>query len=351
MLRGLLGRLFHPAKGSDPLTDALASPYLERGESESPERHAVRLGETRLLLNVWNRQQQEWLNGVRSYAPAARVPVWDGQPLHGRTVLVHNWPGLGDSLNFVCFVQYLKARGARVIIDVQPPAAALLARVRGVDEVIVDGAGAAGDDTAARDYTLSAPTLLLHALLPGLQEAAQLGAAQAYLAASPQALARWAPRLSDTPRPRVGLSWAGNPTNRNDAIRSLALPQLGALLGVRHASFVSLQVGAASEQARGDGRLLDLSAELRDLEDTAAVISQLDLVISVDSTVAHLAGAMGKPTWLLRSAGADRRWDLVREARHWYPGLRVYGTSQPGAWEKTLARAASDFEGWAATAA
>lgn len=342
MLRRLLQHLLSSsAARSDPEFDSreALSPYLSRGDNESPEQHAVRLRETEVLLGHWANRQNDWRNGTRIREGTLGVPVWDGESLLDKTVLVHDWPGLGDSLNFVRFVRDIKKLGATTIIEARPEAAGLLSRVEGVDRVVMIGS------PIPHDFHVPSSTLLLNSLLPALQEASHAGGAAPYLAADPAAIVRWGPRLSQLPHPRIGLSWAGNPTNRNDAIRSVALQSLAPLFDYPRASFVSLQVGAAADQARAMGDvILDLGNELHDLEDTAAAISHLDLVISIDSTVAHLAGGMGKkPIWLLRSAGADRRWDLVSNASHWYPGLRVYSTEHPGVWGDTIARVAADL--------
>lgn len=342
VLRQLFQTLFSTRSAADaPLefSSRNDSPYLERAESETPEHHAQRVNETQVVLGFCANLQREWRDGLRSRSAfGAVVPVWDGETLRDKTVLVHGWAGLGDSLNFVRFVTYLKTLGARVILEVQPAVISMLARVDGVDAVVTGGS------EVRHDYHVPATTLMLTALLPSLEQAAQTGSAKPYLAGEQLAIERWTRRLSHVPRPRVGLSWAGNPTNRNDAIRSMKLKTLEPLLHVDGARFVSLQVGPPAEQARQIARpILDLSSDLRDLEDTAAVICNLDLVVSIDSAVAHLAGGMGKPIWLLRSTGADRRWDLVSDPAHWYPRLNVYSSVQPNMWADTIARVREDL--------
>ena len=345
MLRSFFKNLIRPsgdlprAPGLD--SSSLDSPYLERAAGESAGHHALRLQETRMLLKLWEARHREWRAGTRRHRSGS--PAWDGQPLAGRTVLVHDWPGLGDSINFVRFVPWLKKLQAdvNVIAEVQQQALGILGRAPGVDGVALVG------NDAAHDYHVPGTTLLWMTMLDGLNEAAERGSAAPYLSVDTAAAARWAPRLADLPRPRIGLCWAGNPANRNDAIRSMPLRNLEPLLRIANRSFVSLQVGAAAVQAGEFGNaLFDVTRDIGDLEDTAAIIEQLDLVVSIDSTVAHLAGALGKPVWVLRSAGADRRWDLVSADAHWYPGLRVFGTAQPGVWTETIpqvCRALAEF--------
>jgi hypothetical protein len=282
----------------------------------------------------------DWHEGHRTSPAAGNAQLWDGEGLEGKTVLVHDWPGLGDSLNFVRYVKDLWKLGAMVYLDVRPEAASLLSRVDGVHAVAEPGL------ERRFDFHVPGATLLLHSMLNHLQAADLRGQSEPYLTSRDDKVEYWASRLDSLARPRIGLSWAGNPGNRNDAIRSLRLAALAPVLAFKQCSFVSLQVGDACNQVNSlaEGkRILDLSSELADLEETAAVIENLDLVVSIDSTVAHLAGGMGKPIWLLRSVGADRRWDVAVNPRHWYGGMAIYATTEPGVWEDAIARVASDL--------
>ena len=338
MLLQLLRRLLPwlPSKAAEPAPP----PYLSRAPEESPDQHAFRLQETGLLIAHWAQVHADWRDGRRTSPVTKGLPVWDGEPLAGKTVLLHDWPGLGDSLNFVRYAMDLKALGATVTLEVRPEAVGLLSRVAGVDNAVTNGI------ECAFDFHVPGATLLLYSMLNQLHAAAVRGGSEPYLAPLQSRVQAWGARLENLARPRIGIAWAGNPANRNDAIRSIPLRAMAPILASARGAIVSLQVGAASIQLQSlddSPPILDLSGELHDLDETAAVIQHLDLVISVDSTVAHLAGGMGKPVWLLRSAGADRRWDLATQPGHWYPGLVVYSTEHPGVWADTIERVASDL--------
>lgn len=338
MLLQLLRRLlpWFPPKPLEPVPH----PYLSRTQDESSDRHAFRTHETGMLIAHWAQVHADWRDGRRISPVTNGLPVWDGEPLAGKTVLLHDWPGLGDSLNFVRYARDLKSLGATVLAEVRPEAVGLLSRVTGVDAAVTNGI------ECEFDFHVPGATLLLYSMLNQLQAAAIHGAAEPYLAPLQSRVRAWGARLDDLHRPRIGISWAGNPVNRNDAIRSIPLQAMAPILESARGAMVSLQVGAASHQLQtleNAPAILDLSTDLHNLDETAAVIRHLDLVISVDSTVAHLAGGMGKPVWLLRSAGADRRWDLAIQPRHWYPGLVIYSTERPGDWADTIAKLASDL--------
>lgn len=338
MLLQLFRRLlpWFPAKVSAPATP----PYLLRAPDETSEMHAFRSQETGLLIAHWAQVHADWRDGRRSSHLTNGIPVWDGEPLIGKTVMLHDWPGLGDSLNFVRYASDLKALGATVLLEVRPEAVSLLSRVPGIDGTVTDGM------TCSFHFHVPGATLLLFSMLNQLQNAAVNGGAEPYLVPLHSKVQAWGMLLEPLRHPRIGISWAGNPANRNDAIRSIQLKAMAPILASIRGSIISLQVGAAAQQLQyleAAPPILDLSNELHDLDETAAVIYHLDLVISVDSTVAHLAGGMGKPVWLLRSVGADRRWDVAVQPKHWYRDLVLYSTELPGDWGAPIARVAGDL--------
>jgi hypothetical protein len=164
-----------------------------------------------------------------------------------------------------------------------------------------------------------------------------------YLSPPPERQARWRERLDALARPRVGLVWSGRPTHTEDRHRSLALSRLLPLLSATFGSFVCLQREVRKEDdevLRATPAILDIRDELNDFADTAAVIGELDLVISVDTSVAHLAGAMGKPLWLLLPYAVDFRWMYGRDDSPWYPTARLFRQATPGDWESVIARLA-----------
>ena len=168
-----------------------------------------------------------------------------------------------------------------------------------------------------------------------------------YLAASQERIARWRGRLGGARR-RIGLVWAGNPRHANDARRTIPFAALSPILAVPDVGFVSLQKEVPQsdrEALRGDERIIDLAPELGDFADTAAVLMQLDLVICVDTAVAHLAGALGKPVWILLPYASDWRWLVGREDSPWYPTARLFGQSAAGDWANVIARVAGELRG------
>jgi tetratricopeptide (TPR) repeat protein len=287
----------------------------------------------------------DWRAGWDDYEARAQHPhfaanfarlsgrQWHGEPLDGGTLLVHAGQGLGDTIQCARYFPRLAGSGARVVLACPPALFTLLRQVPGVDELVARG-GAWPDATAWVDQ-LSLPGRF--ATRPDT-----VPSPAGYLRAEPRRVARWHLRDGDAEGPRVGLAWAGNPTHPNDRRRSLPLatlaPLLGAEMTIRGLRFVSLQIGpAAAEMAQHYG-LPDLTHELADLADTAALIETLDLVIAVDTTVAHLAGALGRPVWVLLPHAPDWRWLLGRDDTPWYDSARLFRQTRPGDWDAVIAR-------------
>lgn len=262
----------------------------------------------------------------RPGAPPPRVfeqPHWEGAPAGEAGLLLYAEQGFGDTLQMVRYVPQIAAH-SRVILQVQPGLQRLLAGLPGADAVLA--AGDALPPFAVQCSLMSVPQVLGTTLdsIPGRSP---------YLWADPAATARWRRRLAGLPGLRVGLAWAGNPHYRADNRRSIAPERLVALDGLAGVSFVSLQIGR---------RLLplplqDWTAELQDFADTAALVAALDLVITVDTAIVHLAGALGRPVWLLNRFDTCWRWLLHRTDSPWYPSLRQFRQSHPGDWNGVLA--------------
>ncbi|MDH5254676.1 MAG: tetratricopeptide repeat protein, partial [Gammaproteobacteria bacterium] len=261
-------------------------------------------------------------------------PLWLGDaPLAGRTLLVRHEQGLGDTLQMLRYVPVLAARGARVLVQVPRALADLAATVPGVASVTVFG-----EPPPAHDLQIPCMSLPLACRTT----LATIPADVPYLAVPDASRAIWAGRLgvrggADGQR-RVGLAWSGSAEHRNDRQRSLPFHLLVPLLSLA-AEFHSLQKdyrpGDAGQLA-ATGRLRDWSADLRTLADTAGLIDALDLVITVDTAVAHLAGALGKPVWLLLPSAPDYRWMLGRADSLWYPTMRLFRQPAAGAWDPVL---------------
>jgi Flp pilus assembly protein TadD len=283
-------------------------------------------------------EEYEWRWKTKHMAGGSRgfsAPLWLGEPLGGRALLLHAEQGLGDTLQF-CRYAPLIAGAGNLIIEVQPPLKRLMASLPGAIEVV-----ARGEPLPAFD--LHCPLMSLPLALGAMLEA--IPATVPYLAADPGDAAHWRTRLAPLAAPRVGLVWAGNSHlgfpefAAVDARRSVSLAAMAPLAEVPGVSFVSLQKGAPSVQAADPPAgmaLTDFTADLDDFADTAALIDGLDLIISVDTSVAHLAGAMGKPVWVLNRHDTCWRWLLNRNDSPWYPTLRLFRQPAPGDWRSVM---------------
>ncbi|OIR00358.1 beta-barrel assembly-enhancing protease [mine drainage metagenome] len=262
----------------------------------------------------------------------ADLPPWTGAPLD-KPLLVHAEQGLGDCLQFCRYAPALAERaGLEVVLQVPPELTRLLGGLSG-DRVRVVGRNAPLPACAAHLPLMSLPGLMPDSFLP-----------EPYLTADAGAVAAWRRRLAATPGRKVGLVWAGDPrpfskiAHLLDRRRSMRREQLAPLAALPGLCLISLQKGAAAAQ-RGL-ELLDWTAELHDMADTAALVAALDLVISVDTAVAHLAGALGKPVWLLSRFDGCWRWQQGRDDSPWYPSLRLFRQSRHGDWAGVVQRVA-----------
>ena len=283
----------------------------------------------------------EWRWRMSSFPGPAREfaqPMWRGENLAGRTLLLYAEQGFGDALQFCRYASSVAARagGARIIVEAPGPLARLFLSLDGVAEIV-----AAGEPLPPFD--LQCPLMSLPLMFKTTLET--VPASIPYLAPDPMQVAVWQQRLAGLPGLRVGLVWAGEPREFNPAVhavdrrRSIGLDRLSGFATLRGVSFVSLQKGRAADQLRSPPPGLtihDWTAELSDFADTAALISGLDLVISVDTSVAHLAGALGKPVWLLNRFDTCWRWLLDRDDSPWYPSLRQFRQAHPGDWQSVL---------------
>lgn len=264
-----------------------------------------------------------------------RRPRWDGQADPGVSLFIHAEQGLGDTIQYVRFAEAARARVGRVTVACQRPLAGLLAGCRGIDRVMLR------DDPVPDDHTHYAAMMSLpHLLGLGLDAVAPR---VPYLTVDPRRVE--ARRL---PPPaggglRVGLVWSGNPTHVDDAARSIPLERLAPLLELPGVTAGSLQKGsgAALAAAGWSGRLPLLVTDDFLMEDTAALILSLDLVITVDTSVAHLAGALGRPVWVLLPFAPDWRWLVDREDSPWYPTMRLFRQAARGDWPGVIGRVAA----------
>ncbi len=287
----------------------------------------------------WREYESRWKVGI---GDERKLPQrrWKGGPLEGARILLYAEQGFGDTLQFARYVAPVAAQGGEVVLEVQPGLRRLLAGIEGASQVI--SGGETLPDCAWRCPLLSLP-------LAFATELSTIPAKVPYVLPDPALTEAWRYRLAGDTR-RVGLVWGGNPTHHRDRLRSIPMDQLLPLINVPDVTFYSLQVGPGSEQASQmppGTRLTDLAGELKDFSDTAAIVANLDLVISIDSAVAHLAGAMGKPVWILLNKGCDWRWLLEREDSPWYPTARLFRQATAGDWQSVVSRVTVALrQGW-----
>ena len=283
-------------------------------------------------------QRLESRNWYRAMAEHLSVPRWCGEDLTGKSLLICFEAGFGDVIQFCRYASMLKARGAASITLIcHPPLKSLLADMEGLDSVI-----GYDEPIASGGWDFWTPLLSIPGYCNTRLES--IPAAIPYLHAQKDLIEKWAARLPQGGL-RVGLAWKGNPLFENDADRSLpSIDLLAPLWSVQGVVFVGLQKGRGEEEMPPCGLpLTRLGAELSDFSDTAALIACLDLVISVDTAVAHLAGALGKPVWvLLPDYKPDWRWLKERADTPWYPGvMRLY--RQQGDWTAVIADLTQDL--------
>ncbi len=282
--------------------------------------------------------EARWTGSDTQAGPRAlAAPQWTGaQALEGRTILLHAEQGLGDAIQFARYVPWVAQRGARVVREAHAGLAPLLAQLPGVSLTL-----ARGDPLPAFD--LHCPLMSL-ALAFGTT-LATIPRDVPYLRAPQAHRARWRERLGPRRSPRVGLAWSGSTTLRNDRNRSIALARLDAL---RHLpiELFSLQREVREADAPAlsrDPPITHFGDELVDFRDTAALAEAMDLVISVDTAIAHLAGALGRTAWVLLPWSPDWRWLLQRDDSPWYPSLRLWRQPRAGDWESVIERLASEL--------
>lgn len=290
----------------------------------------------------WNEYEWRWktLDGAKQQQRFP-TPAWAGEDIAGKSLLLYSEQGFGDSLQFCRYASLAAQRGAKVMLAVEPPLVRLMGSLDGIEAVIVKSQGELPPAADHHSPLLSLPRLLG----PNPHE---LAVKPPYLSPDPDDVALWGQRLAevapDDGKLKVGLVWAGHsrPDLPNaaavDRRRSMKPDLMEPLLAVPGCRFISLQKdGVKAPDSFG---LIDLMEHSRDFADTAALVQHLDLVISVDTAMAHLVGAIGKPLWLLDRFDACWRWQRGREDSAWYPGMRLFRQTSPGDWPGVIARTA-----------
>ena len=304
--------------------------------SQSDARAHWEFGITQLALGQfltgWKEFEWRWkLPDFTTPVAEFKQPLWDGGDLAGKRILLHCEQGNGDVIQFSRYATLVANRGGKVILACPETLRSLMETVPGVMQVV----------TTRRDlphFDTHAPLMSLPAIFGTTLEG--IPATVPYI--HPRSLAspgvKW---VGDAPEKKVGVVWAGASAHANDANRSMPFEFLKPLLSLPGIRWYSLQVGKAAEVlVDGAGEVVDLGSRFEHFEDTAGATSELDLVISVDTAVAHLAGAMGKPVWLLLPFEAEWRWMTLREDSPWYPTMRLFRQSAPGDWKELIKRVA-----------
>jgi tetratricopeptide (TPR) repeat protein len=324
--------------------DAALQSY-DRALAIKPDFPEVQWNRATLLLLLgrfdegWAAHECRWRIDAGPNKAALRrfaTPPWLGtESVEGRTLLLWSEQGLGDAIHFARYAALVAARGARVILEVPAPLCGLLAHVEGVSAVRAMGSGLPDHDAHCPLHSLP---LALGTRLGTIPCAAR------YVQSEPDKVARWKARLGTRTRPRIGLCWSGNPRHVNDRLRSVPLADIVAHLP-SHLDYVCVQrdVSDADRELLGARRIADYSGDLGDFTDTAALCECLDIVVSVDTSVAHLAGALGLNTWILLPRNPDWRWLTERTDSPWYPSVRLFRQARPGGWHEVLERVAAEL--------
>ncbi len=306
--------------------------YANAGFSRSLLR--LLLGDFEAGLPAYELRHQVFRQNQRGFSQ----PMWDGSPLQRQQILVHAEQGFGDAIQFVRYAPMVAERGGEVIVECPSELVALFSGMKGVSEVI-----AYGESLPA--FGLQVPMLSLPLLFRTTPESIPAGVP--YLFADPRLSTEWARRLDEhSSQLRVGLAWASNPKNRQARKRDIGFPLLEPLLKIDGIDFFSLQIGKGAEQMQvlpEAAGMIDHTAHIKDFSDMAAFMSQLDLIISVDTAVPHLAGALGRPAWTLLAHIPDWRWGVAGEKTPWYPTMRLFRQPAPGEWAPVIRRVSEEL--------
>jgi tetratricopeptide (TPR) repeat protein len=332
-------------KAQNLLPDAAAA--YRAAIASSPDYPEAHFGLSQILFLQGNLraawEEYEWRWKLREYGWLQNLhgkftqPRWTGERLDGRTILVYAEQGLGDTIQFVRFIPEVVKAGGRVVLAVHPPLLKLLSDIEDVTLVALD-------QRPLPPFDVHSPLLSLPRVFGTTLDT--IPRRNPYLHADAELAARWRARIG-TRRLKVGIIWAGNPTQTGDRLRSPHLAAMAPLFDVPGVDFICLQVGAARaeiEQRPLPANVLDLGGEISDFADTAAIMSGLDLVITSCTAPLHLAGALGIPTWAVLPFAPHFFWLLDRTDSPWYPTLRLYRQDNPtSGWSRVVSRVADDL--------
>lgn len=274
--------------------------------------------------------EYEWRWKLGNNAPRDfSQPQWDGEALGGKTILLHAEQGFGDMIQFARYIALVKERGGTIIVEAQPPLSRLFSTIEGVGQVVNTGADLPRFDVWTPMLSLARIFGTAEGMVPA--DVPYLNAPEAFGGQLPATLSS---------QLKVGIAWAGNASHQNDARRSCPFNHFTELMGLADVALYSLQTGRAAGDIAGHGCqafVTDLGGKMNDFADTAAAIDQLDLIISVDTAVAHLAGAMAKPVWVALPHPGDWRWMQGSDTSPWYPTMQLFRQPAPGDWASVFA--------------
>ena len=323
--------------------------WFERAIARKPDHHEARFNLSLLALvcgdyvRGFEEYEKRW-HLLEVQKPRLTQPEWQGEPLDGKTILLHAEQGLGDTIQCLRYVPLVAARGGRVIVRLERTLVRLAA---GLPEKVVITPTSA----PLPAFDVWCPMFGLPRIFGTRLDS--IPATTPYLGVRAVIAERWRQRLQNLSGLKVGLAWAGSPRHVNDFHRSIDFARLKPILDVAGVSFVSLQVGprGADVAALPPGTIMAAATELKDFAETAGAILNLDLVIAVDTSVVHLTGALGKPAWVMLPHSPDWRWLRDRADSPWYPSLRLYRQRRRGDWDEVIARVAADLRERAAASA
>jgi len=342
----------HESYGNLALTLAMngrvaeALPWYEQAIRRQPDAAEVRFNRAIALLslgdyaNGWPEYEWRWrTEQMRGQTRQLPTPLWRGEPLPGKTLLIHTEQGSGDTIQFLKLAPRVVELGGTVAVVTTPALAELVRTCPGVTHVVLSGEPAPPHHAHCPLMSLPLLTRLRVETIPN---------AASFLTAPPGEVTRWRELLQDLPRPLVGVAWQGNPRHVGDRWRSVKLAQfapLAARVAELGGTLVSLQKGPGVEQlADSPFPLADLGSELGDsFAETAGLIANLDRVVTIDSALAHLTGALGKPVEILLPLNADWRWLHVRRDTPWYPSATLHRQARFGDWGAAFASAAASL--------
>ena len=284
--------------------------------------------------------ESEWRWQTNNFTPfICPQPLWDGRDLNGKTILIHTEQGSGDAIQFIRYIPLVAERKCRIILVCIPDLMPLFATIPHIHKMIPPG------DIATSEFDVYAPLMSLPHILGTTLDT--IPAQIPYLEIREQNVVFPILHSSQTNKLKVGIVWCGSPTHKNDRNRSCQLDDFAPILKIKNIDLFSLQkVTKPTDIAKlQEFNVCDLSYYLRDYGDTARAIAQLDLVITVDTSVAHLAGALGKPVWTLLCYSPDWRWMLERNDTPWYPTMRLFRQSQPRDWVGVFNQVAEALNG------